>query len=330
MFRLKEVKHSTEACVLYNKNWFFANFAYFSFYNIKRNKNFSSFLYIRFIWANKMECLKLFELSSLSLILSPMKTSALVLSGGGALGIAHLGALEELQKNYTFNWYGGVSAGAIVAAFLALEKSPQYIWDVIRDKKLFKILFDVTPRSFGVLAGEKVYTLLDELFEGKTFEDTAYPLFIGATNFSTGQRITISRGKIVDAVRASLSVPVIFEPFWHEGEQAWLVDGGLSQNFPVDYAIEHYLGDSIIGIDVGSNIDDSEDFGQKHFWTKGKYLTNTIVRTFRIFYKSQQHFQNDPRVKIITPDVAEFSAVDVLKMKELYERGKDSVKSFVT
>lgn len=258
-----------------------------------------------------------------------MKKSALVLSGGGVLGVAHLGFLHATQKNYTFDWYAGVSAGAIVAACLALGKTTDEIWKIILEKNLFGLLFDFTPRNFGLFSGEKVYKILDEIFEEKTFEDLQYPLFIGATDFSTGHRVTINSGALVDAVRASLSVPVIFEPFWHSKEQKWLVDGGLSQNFPVDIAIENYPGDLILAIDVGSDIDPKEDFSKQKWIEKGKNLTESLVRTIRIFYKNQQTFKPDSRVQVIRPHLSNYSAADVLKIKEIYEHGQRCGEEFL-
>lgn len=251
-----------------------------------------------------------------------MKKSALVLSGGGVLGVAHLGFLKSIQGSCEFDYYGGVSAGAIVGACLALGKTSDEIWEIIQKKNLFGLLFDFTPRNFGLFSGEKVYKVLDEIFEEKTFENTKYPLFIGATDFSTGERVVISSGRIVDAVRASLSVPIVFEPFWHPTEKKWLVDGGLSQNFPVDTAIENYKGDSILAIDVGSDIDVTEDFSKKKWIKKGKDLGESLVRTIRIFYKNQQTFVPDDRVQVIRPNLAHYSAADVLKIKQIYAEGR--------
>ena len=258
-----------------------------------------------------------------------MKKSALALSGGGVLGVAHLGFLETLWDDYEFDMYAGVSAGAIVSACLALGKTPKEVWDIIHDTKIFKVLFDISPRNFGLFSGEKVYKILGEIFEDAQFEDTKYPLFIGATDFSTGKRLVINTGSIADAVRASISVPIVFEPYFHKELEKWLVDGGLSQNLPLDTVLEKYKGEHIIGIDVGSDIDPTEDFSKKEFFAKGKHLTEALIRTFRIFYKNQQHFIEDPRVQIIRPKLAKYSAADVLKLKEIYKVGEESGKAFL-
>lgn len=258
-----------------------------------------------------------------------MKKAALVLSGGGVLGVAHVGFLEKVWEDYEFDWYAGVSAGSIVAACLAMGKNPHDIWKIINDTKLFKIIFDISPSNFGLVSGSKVYEILEEVFGDARFEDLEKPLFIGATNFSTGNRVVISSGRIADAVRASISVPIVFDPYWHEEREEWLVDGGLSQNFPLDTAVEKYKGDLIIGIDVGSNIDPDIDFGEKKdFFKKPKYLTDSMVRMFRIFYKNQSQV-TDSRIKIVTPDIAQYSAAEVLKIKEIYQAGEDSGLKFL-
>ena len=113
------------------------------------------------------------------------------------------------------------------------------------------------------MSGKKVYKVLEDIYGDTTFEDLDVPLYIGATDFSTGERVIISSGKIVDAVRASLSVPLVFEPFFHPTLERWLVDGGLSQSYPIDIISKRYDGNIILGIDVGSSICPKQDFSQK-------------------------------------------------------------------
>ena len=186
-----------------------------------------------------------------------MKKAALVLSGGGALGIALIGILEELEKKgYEFDYIAGVSAGAIVSACIAYGLKSQEIWEIIHDTKLFKIAFDFSITKFGIISGDKALLKLQEIFGDMQIEDLKIPLKIGATNFQTGERVIFSSGSLAEAVRCSLSVPVLFNPYFHTQQKIWCVDGGLSQNFPLDLAISEYQGDKIFGVDVSSSIDD--------------------------------------------------------------------------
>ncbi len=255
-----------------------------------------------------------------------MKKTALILSGGGALGIAHVGALEILETQYRFDWYAGVSAGAIVCSLLAIGKTAEEIDTILKKTNIFDLLFDLRPTQFGFMSGGNIEKILQNIFEDQLIEDLEVPLAIGATDFSTGERITIRSGKITDAIRASVSVPVVFEPYWHENEKKWMVDGGLSQNFPLDLAVNEYTGKHIIGIDVGSAIEPDMDFGKKNFWKRGEHISHSFIRSIRIMFKNQCKAQPDSRVILIEPKIGKYLATDILKYKGLKEEGQKAAK----
>lgn len=258
-----------------------------------------------------------------------MKKSALVLSGGGALGIAHVGALEALESKYKFEWLAGVSAGAIIVSLLAIGKNARQIDQTLKKHNMFKLLFDFHPTQFGFMSGVKIEDVFDEIFDEIRIEDVKIPLAIGATDFSTGERITIRSGKITEALRASVSVPVMLEPYWHEEQERWLVDGGLSQNFPIDLAHKEYKGKHIIGVDVGSAIETDVDFSQKNFWKRGEDISNAFVRAIRIMFKHQHKPRLDERSTILEPEIGPYQATDINKYAELKREGKKAAKSFL-
>lgn len=258
-----------------------------------------------------------------------MKKVALVLSGGGALGAAHIGALKALEKK-TFqpDFFAGVSAGAIIAALAACGKSGKEIEEILKKTNFFSLAFDFSTDQFGILRGEKIKKMFAELFEERDFTDLTCPLYIGATDFGTGKRVIIHSGKIADAVRASISVPVLFAPFYHKGEKKWLADGGLTQNFPLDLAIEHYQGKKIIGIDVAGNFPRNIDFTEKKAFQKIKTLRKTLERTMRIIFLNQQNcFPADKRVQIIRPPLFDFTGFDLGKLDKIIKIGEQAVLS---
>ena len=244
------------------------------------------------------------------------KQSALVCSGGGALGVVLLGIMHALeQKGYTFDFYAGVSAGAIITSLHAAGYHSNEIWDIIQRTNIFSLAFDFSRSNFGFLKGDKIHSILDEALEGKHFEDLDSPLWIGTTNFSNGDRVMLNKGKIADAVRASLSVPVLFQPFFHPERELWLVDGGLSQNFPLDTAIKKYQGSCIIGLDAAGGIHSEVNFAESKKF--GKNIVQTLGRSFKImFYNQQQCFPDDERVHIFAPDLSPFNTTDVFKLKK--------------
>jgi NTE family protein len=257
--------------------------------------------------------------------------SALVLSGGGALGLAHIGALRVLEKKYTFDWYAGVSAGAIVAAGLACGMNARQIENAIKKTNLFDLAFDFSWKNTGLITGDTIRDSLDEIYGERTFEDLNVPLFIGATDFSTGERVTLTSGNIAAAVRASLAVPVLFEPYFHTASGRYLVDGGLSQNFPVDLAIQKYQGHKIIGINVANVQPVPTDFHTDKFFGRNKDLVKNLQRTFKIFFQSQQQFKSDERVQIIEPNLSEFSSATLSHSKHIaiMDLGENTLNSLL-
>lgn len=261
-------------------------------------------------------------------------SAALVLSGGGGLGVAHVGALKILEKKYEFEYYAGVSAGAIISAAHAVEYTADEISELIHSQNFFKLAFDFSSSNFGILRGEKVKKLLDEIFQKKnitTFEELekiGKKLVIFATDFANGERVEISSGNIADAVMASLSVPIVFEPF--KKDEKWLVDGGLSGNFPMQEVMNFYSGKKIVGIDVATSLDETKDFSEKKFFGKASGIQNTLERTFRIFFKTQQTFdRSDPRLEIHTPDLTKFKTIDITKLREIEAAGEECIRNFL-
>lgn len=252
------------------------------------------------------------------------KKVALVCSGGGSRGLAHLGVVDVLLKNnYYFDFYAGVSAGAIVTAALACGIEVKEVVYFLKTRGVLGYLFDFSKNNFGLLRGEKCYEVFKDFFGEKRIEDLKRPLYIGATDFSTGERIVLNKGLVVDAVIASISVPVLFEPFYHKEEGRWLVDGGLSQNFPLDIAIEKYEGETIFGVNVVDLKDKPEGFNNEKFLQKTKHLFEALQRTIQIFFTNQQtNFPKDDRVINIKPDLRGFSSWQIYKFEEMLEIGR--------
>lgn len=255
--------------------------------------------------------------------------AALVLSGGGALGLAHIGALKQLEKNCDFDFLSGVSAGAIVAAGVACGMNASQIEHAIDQTNLFNVAFDFSWKNTGLISGDVILDSLEKIYGHRTFTDLKIPLYIGATDFSTGERVILSEGNIAAAVRASLAIPVLFEPYFHEESGRYLVDGGLTQNFPVDVAMEKYQGDKIIGINVANVQPLAEDFNTEKFFGRNKDLVGNLQRTFKIFFQSQQQFTPNERVQIIEPDLSEFSSATFsrAKFKQIMDAGEKALNS---
>lgn len=255
------------------------------------------------------------------------RTAALVLSGGAALGAAHIGAADELiKRGFTFDYYAGVSAGSIITAMLACGSKPDECIQILKKTKLFRTIFDLKRSALGFTSGDRVHRLFQELFSEKRIEDLHHPLIIGTTDFQNGERVMVRTGYVADAVRASISVPVVFEPYYHPELQRWLVDGGLSQNLPLDIAQDEYKGDRIFSVDVVGTIDSTYDPLKAKKGGKVKNLRDLTIRTVRIFFKNQQNaIPFDSRTVRIQPDLSSYSAVDAFKLELFIQKGREAI-----
>jgi NTE family protein len=253
--------------------------------------------------------------------------ASLTLSGGGGLGVAHIGALSILENKFYFDYYSGVSAGAIIVAAHACGYKAEEISKIVHKQKFLSYLWDKSHTNYGIIHGTKIFNLLKDIFKNKKIEDLqTVKLKIFATNFETGIRHCFTSGSIAHAVMSSLSLPVILDPFFYENK--FFVDGGLSGNFPIQDTLDNYKG-KCIGIDVATCLK-KEEFGKKTFFGKPKGLQNSMERMFRIFFKSQQNFnENHKNLVLLTPNLSTFKTIDIFKLKEIEKVGKDYVKSFL-
>jgi NTE family protein len=182
-------------------------------------------------------------------------TIGLTLGGGGARGLAHIGVLKVLEREQIpIGAIAGTSMGGIIGALYAAGKSAADIEAEARRHgdigQIFKLV-DVRFLGSGLLKGKRVKKLLAEMLGAETtFADLRVPLAVIAVDYNSGREMVLKTGRLVDAVRATMSVPGIFEPVELGGCQ--LLDGGVLDNVPVGTA--RSLGaDKIIAVDVLPN-----------------------------------------------------------------------------
>jgi len=174
----------------------------------------------------------------------------LALSGGGARGLAHIGVLEVLEREgIPIDMIAGTSAGAAIGALYAQGKSINEIKTLARSwdwKKRAQIIDLALPKS-GFIAGKRVKELLKSIIGDVKFSDLKLPLACVATDVITGEEIVIDQGSVLEAVRASISIPIIFTVVKRKGR--YLVDGGLSDPVPVS-VLKDMGADFIIAVNV--------------------------------------------------------------------------------
>lgn len=169
---------------------------------------------------------------------SNSKKNALVLGSGAARGVAHIGVIEALQsKNIRPDLIVGTSMGAVVGAMYAGGKLDQFseFLDNLDWKAIVAYCDFVFPQQ-GLLEGTRILDKIEEILGDITFEELAIPFYAVATNMKTGQPVILHDGKVSTALRASFSVPGIFQPA-QIGED-WFLDGGLVSPLPIRQARE--------------------------------------------------------------------------------------------
>ncbi len=159
---------------------------------------------------------------------------ALGLAGGAAKGLAHVGVLRALEERALAPAYiAGTSAGAIIGGLYASGKSVDQLTSFLSDidQSEFRKLIDLNWGRGSLVAGDRIEEMLRGLVGTVRIEDLPIPFLATAVDIHTGTGYFFDRGDLVDAIRASISIPGIFEPVSANGGH--LVDGGLRKNLPL-------------------------------------------------------------------------------------------------
>ncbi len=134
------------------------------------------------------------------------------------------------EKNIQITEIAGTSMGAVIGAFLAIEKTSDEMQKIAQEISYLQMIdFDLKN---GFIKGEKIVNFLEKYFGNTQIQDLKIPLKIIATDLETGEKKVFMNGKIVDAVRASISLPGIFRP--HEIDGKLFIDGGVVSNLPLE------------------------------------------------------------------------------------------------
>ena len=169
----------------------------------------------------------------------PLSGLTLALSGGGLRALAHLGVLQVLERERLgVRAVAGTSMGGLLGAFLAagipLAAIENEITGLLAWRRLLRLI-DLRVGRWGIaLRGARVRSLLADQLGDRRFEQLALPLALVAADLASGRAVTLCEGAVADAVRATISVPGVFEPFARG--RLRLVDGGLLDNLPVGVA----------------------------------------------------------------------------------------------
>jgi NTE family protein len=250
----------------------------------------------------------------------------LALGSGSARGLAHIGVLRVLkEENITIDMIAGTSIGAIVGVLYAIRGNITRIEEVADSMSWTRMLslVDFTLPKTGVIGGRKIQawgrTLIGRDIQ---FSDLKMPFACVATDIMTGQEIVLNEGSVIEAVRASISIPGIFSIVKHEGR--YLVDGGLVNPVPVS-VLEEMGADFIIAVNVIPNI----AAGGKTHWmgtkVKDGYKEPNIIEILMQSIYIGSHALAQTAMKnadsVIEPQVASFGPADFHRAPECMLQG---------
>ncbi len=273
---------------------------------------------------------------------------ALVLSGGGAKGIAHIGVIKALEEeNVAIDYVVGTSMGGIIASLYAAGYSPEEMEKLTKSKSFqnwingdleegYNYFFhekdkDASILHVGVTLDSTLSTnlstkiasdislnfALSELLaqssqaSGYNFDSLMIPLRVIAAEIFTQETMILKKGHIENAVRASMTVPFIYRPI--QVEDQYLFDGGIYNNFPIDVAVEEFDPDFLIGANVSEKV-----FTEYPYDEDEQLISQSLF--LMILDKSDPGMLNDIGL-YLEPNITGVSGIDFNKVDQLIDSG---------
>jgi NTE family protein len=237
----------------------------------------------------------------------------IALSAGAARGFAHLGVLRILQEeNIPIDYIAGSSMGSFIGALYAngLDLDMVEQLAIHLDRKSW---VDMMLPGLGFISGKKVQELTRLLTHQKNLEDLAIPLAVVTTDLLTGESVVFQTGPIADAVRASISVPGVFEPVPY-GDKL-LVDGGVADRLPI--AVVQKMGaDFVIAVDVLSQAKE----------VQVSSAIDVIAQAITIMERQILSTQIITADFTILPEVGDISPTAFQRAEECIRRGEEAIR----
>lgn len=280
----------------------------------------------------------------------PRPVVAVVLSGGAALGFAHVGVLKVIEElGIPVDMVVGASMGAVVGGLYAAGYSPSDMeriagtvdWQTVfndetadspysyREKEVarrYPFSLGFGTRGFwagrGLLAGQSITTLLELLTVNVSatddFDRLPRRFRAVAADISTGETVVLGRGRLADAIRASATIPLLFKPFTLDGRP--LVDGGIVDRLPTDVA--RSLGaDIVIAVEVNESPAGAA--------AELRSMFDVVGQVSRVLMESNTSTGRALADLVIAPDLTGFHRLDFDKARRIIARGESEARSYV-
>ncbi|MBN2274729.1 MAG: patatin-like phospholipase family protein [Bacteroidales bacterium] len=207
------------------------------------------------------------------------KNVALVLSSGGARGFAHIGVINALEKKgFKITSVAGASMGALVGGIYATGQLKQFEeWVTTLDIMEVLKLTDLTISSKGFVKGKKIIQKMKEMIPDKNIEDLKIPYSAVATNIIDGEESVFSQGSLYDAIRASISIPTVFQP--HKSGEHYYIDGGVLNPVPIN-RVKRKKNDLLVVVNVNARIPYKKKKSKEE-----KHHDNALIKQLKLLQK---------------------------------------------
>jgi NTE family protein len=268
----------------------------------------------------------------------------LVLSGGGAKGLAHIGVLKAIEEaGVQIDYIGGTSIGAIVGGLYASGYNAAQIDSIFKVSDFDKLLQDYIPRSSknfyekendekyaltlpfdnwkvglpnAYSKGLNIYGLLNKLLHKdrhtRDFNKLPIPFFCIATDIETGKQVLLDHGYLPQAIMASATFPSLFSPVIIEGKL--LIDGGVVNNYPLD-EVKKMGADIIIGVDVQSELKTRKEL---------RDATRILIQISHLQMEGEMQDKIAQTDIYIKPDISGFNVISFNDGEKIMKKGEEA------
>ncbi len=279
----------------------------------------------------------------------PRPKVGLVLSGGGAKGLAHIGVLKVIDSlGIKIDYVAGTSMGAIVGGLYASGYNAAQLDSIFSNIDVDALLQDYTPRESktfyekrndeiyalslpfnnfklglpsGLSKGLYNFNLLSKLTHHvsgvRDFSKLPIPFLCIATDVETGEKVVLDKGILAQAMIASAALPTLYNPVVIDGRI--LIDGGVVDNYPIEELKNHKI-DFVIGVDVQDDLKTREEL---------RNVTAVLSQINNFTMIEKMEGKRAQTTIYIKPDIKGFTVVDFQKGKEIIQKGKEKATTFM-
>ena len=248
------------------------------------------------------------------------KTLGFALGAGGSRGVAHIGFLQAMDEaGIVPDYIVGCSMGSVVGAAYACGLTPAYIYDIVKQLRLFNLLA-ASGKKGGLFDTRKMKKLLKKHLGDTTFEQTKIPFHCISVDLNSQKLIEFEKGPLVDGVVASSCIPGVFIPLHLNGMR--LVDGCVLERVPASQ-VKEMGADVVVCVDVLGQLSTSEGCGS---------TIAVLLELFDVMDNARTAFrrkENEKNIDFwIEPDLGEMSQYSLKQIEMAYQKGYEIGKEY--